>query len=165
MPMRNISIWKKFSKFSKDYVYLWIVGICEKAVIDTDPIDSHRKNLTYLGENLQFCFKTEGFQSHYSFGKTFSFSLKTEGNTNCSVWLKQKVFQQKPSVFFYKKTKRKLNRTEGNTRSLIFFWYEVLPSRGCCAKFPTGLNIIISHSSKVIWVIKVSFCQNDSPMR
>ena len=38
------------------YLTLWIVGICEKAVID-----SHRKNQTYLGENLQFCIKTEGF--------------------------------------------------------------------------------------------------------
>jgi hypothetical protein len=30
----------------------------------------------YFGENLQFSFKTEGFQTHYSFGKTFSFSSK-----------------------------------------------------------------------------------------
>ena len=36
--------------------------------------------------------------------------------------------------------------------------------RDCCAKFATGLNIIISHSSKSIWVIKLSFCQNDSPI-
>ena len=28
-----------------------------------------------------------------------------------------------------------------------------------------GLNIISSHSSKSIWVIKLPFCQNDSPMR
>ena len=60
--------------------YMWIVGIFEKVVID-----SHRKNQTYFGENLQFSFKTEGFQSHYSFRKTFSFSLKIEGNTNYSV--------------------------------------------------------------------------------
>ena len=33
--------------------------------------------------------------------------------------------------------------------------------RGCCAKFATGLNIIISHKSKSIWVIKLSFCQTD----
>ena len=79
---------------------MWIVGIFEIEVID-----SHRKNQTYLGENLQFSFKTEGFQSHYSFRKTFSFSLKIEGSTNYSVWLKQKVFQQKLSVFFYKKVK------------------------------------------------------------
>ena len=37
-----------------------------------------------------------------------------------------------------------------------------LYSRGCCSKFATGLNTIISHSSKGIWVIKLSFCQNDS---
>ena len=58
------------------------VGICAKAVIA-------RKNQTYF----QFSLITEGFQSHYSFGKTFSFSSKTEGNTNFSVRLKQKVFQ------------------------------------------------------------------------
>ena len=34
--------------------------------------------------------------------------------------------------------------------------------RDCCAKFATGLNNIISHSSKSIWVIKLSFCQNYS---
>jgi hypothetical protein len=45
------------------------VGICEKVVVA-------RENQTYYWESLQFCFKTEGFQSHYSFGKTFSFSLK-----------------------------------------------------------------------------------------
>ena len=74
------------------------VGICEKAVIA-------RENQTYFWENLQFSLITEGFQSHYSFGKTFSFSSKTEGNTNLSARLKQKVFQWKPSVFFYKKLK------------------------------------------------------------
>ena len=65
------------------------VGICEKAVIA-------RENQTYFWENLQFSLITEGFQSHYSFGKTFSFSSKTEGNTNFSV---------------RQKTTRKLNRT------------------------------------------------------
>jgi hypothetical protein len=35
-------------------------------------------------------------------------------------------------------------------------------NRDCCTKFATGLNIIISHSAKNIWVIKLSFCQNDS---
>ena len=69
------------------------VGICEKAVIA-------RENQTYFWENLQFSLITEGFQSHYSFGKTFSFSSKTEGNTNSSVRLKQKVFPRKPSGFF-----------------------------------------------------------------
>ena len=54
---------------------------------------------------LQFCFKTEGFLSHYFVEKTFSFSLKTEGNTTFSLNLKLKVFQRKPSVFFYKKLK------------------------------------------------------------
>ena len=34
-------------------------------------------------------------------------------------------------------------------------------TRGWCPKFATGLNIIISHSSKSVWVIKLSFCQND----
>ena len=37
-------------------------------------------------------------------------------------------------------------------------------NRACCAKFATGLNTIISHSSKSIWLIKLSFCQNNSPM-
>ena len=73
---------------------------------------------TQFGENLQFSLITEGFQSHFSFGKTFSFSSKTEGSTNFSVRLKQKVFQQKPS-FFLQDTKRKLNRTEENTRSRL----------------------------------------------
>ena len=50
-------------------------------------------NRTHLGKNLQFCFKTEGFQSHYSFGKTFRFSSKTQVNTNFSVRLKQQTFQ------------------------------------------------------------------------
>ena len=53
-------------------------GFVKKAVIAME-------NQTYFGENLQFSLIAEGFQSHYSFGKTFSFSLKTEGNTNCSV--------------------------------------------------------------------------------
>jgi hypothetical protein len=66
--------------------YMGTVGICAKAFIT-------RKNQTYFGENLQFSLIAEGFQSHYSFGKTFSFSSKTEGNTKFSVRLKQKVFQ------------------------------------------------------------------------
>ena len=36
--------------------------------------------------------------------------------------------------------------------------------RDCCAKFATGLNNVISHSSKSIWVIKLFFCQNISPL-
>ena len=43
--------------------------IHENAVID-------RENQTYMGENLQLCFKTKDFQSHYSFGKLFSFNSK-----------------------------------------------------------------------------------------
>ena len=46
--------------------------------------------LCNLRENLQFSLKTESFQS---LGKTFSFSLKTVGNTNFSLKLKLKVFQ------------------------------------------------------------------------
>jgi hypothetical protein len=56
-----------------------------KSVILPELKNCQNGNQTHLGENLQFCFKTEGFQSHYSVVKTFSFSLKTEGNTNCSV--------------------------------------------------------------------------------
>ena len=41
------------------------------------------------------------------------------------------------------------------------FWALFFHCRDCCAKFATGLNIIISHNSKSIWVIKLSFCQND----
>jgi hypothetical protein len=33
--------------------------------------------------------------------------------------------------------------------------------RGWCSKFVTGLNTVIGCSSKSIWVIKLSFCQND----
>ena len=55
---------------------------------------------------LQFCFKTEGFLSHYFVEKTFSFSLKTEGSTNFSLNIKLKVFQRKPSVLFYKRLKQ-----------------------------------------------------------
>ena len=51
---------------------------------------------------LQFFLKTEGF---LSLAKTFSFSLKTEGNTNYLLKLKLKVFERKPSVFFNKKLK------------------------------------------------------------
>ena len=70
---------------------------------------------------LQFCFKTEGFLSHYFVEKTFSFSLKTEGNTNFSLNLKLKVFQRKPSVFLYKKLKQ--NRENGNKLTkLKTFW-------------------------------------------
>jgi outer membrane protease len=96
------------------------VGICEKAVIS-------RENQTYFGENLQFSVITEGFQSHYFFGKTFSFSSETEGNTNFSVRLKLKVFSTKSFCFFLQKAKRKLNRTEGNTRSLK----KALPHKIC----------------------------------
>ena len=38
-------------------------------------------------------------------------------------------------------------------------------SRGWFPKFATELNIIISHCSKSIVVIKLSFSQNDSPIR
>ena len=34
------------------------------------------------------------------------------------------------------------------------FYLGQIWARDCCAKFATGLNIIISHSSKSIWVIK-----------
>ena len=37
-------------------------------------------------------------------------------------------------------------------------------SRDWFPKFATGLNTIISHSSKSIWLIKLSFCQNDPSM-
>ena len=40
-------------------------------------------------------------------------------------------------------------------------WFIFSKGRGCCQNFATGLNIIISHSSKSIWVIKLSICQND----
>ena len=36
--------------------------------------------------------------------------------------------------------------------------------RGWCIKFATGLNIINRHISKSIWVTRLLFCQNDSPM-
>ena len=36
--------------------------------------------------------------------------------------------------------------------------------RGWCIKFATGLNIRIAHSSKSIWVIQLSYCQNDPLM-
>ena len=42
----------------------------------------------------------------------------------------------------------------------IFIWKRPFMER----LFATGLNIIINHSSKSIWVIKLSVCQNDSPM-
>ena len=42
------------------------------------------------------------------------------------------------------------------------FW---ILRRGWCPKFATGLNIIIRHSSKSIWVTNLLFCQNDSPIR
>ena len=47
-----------------------------------------------------------------------------------------------------------------------FFWqlFSRKVTRDCCAKFATGLNIIISHSSKRIRVIKLFFCQNVSPI-
>ena len=64
-------------------------GVCEKAVIAR----KIKPNLGKTFENLQFSLITEGFKSHHYFGKTFSFSSKTEGNTNFSVRLKQKVFQ------------------------------------------------------------------------
>ena len=79
--------YQQFMKYiNNKYGSRYGTGICEKAVIAME-------NQTYFGENLQFSLITEGFQSHYSFGKTFSFSSKTEGNTNFSVKLKLKVFQ------------------------------------------------------------------------
>ena len=55
--------------------------------------------------------------------KTFSFSLKTEGNTNYSLKLKLKVFQRKPSVFFLKRKVFKdlpfFSKTEGNTKTEV----------------------------------------------
>ena len=50
-------------------------------------------------------------------------------------------------------------------RQISFFQSLVSSTnRDCCAKFATGLNIIASHSSESIWVMKLSFCQNNSPM-
>ena len=57
-----------------------------------------------------------------------------------------------------------------NLCTQILIWLLILSNkqtdliRDCCAKFATGLNIKISHSSKSIQVIKLSFFQNDSPM-
>jgi hypothetical protein len=51
------------------------------------------KNQTCFGENLQFSFKTEGFQN-----QLFC--------SNFPIKLKRKVFQGKPSVFFSKKLKK-----------------------------------------------------------
>ena len=45
--------------------------------------------------------------------------------------------------------------------ALISFYIE---TADCCAKFDTGLNIIIRHSSKSICVIKLSFGQNVTHM-
>ena len=64
------------------------------------------ENQTSFGENLQFSFKTEGFQTQLFCWKNLQFQFKTEGNTNCPIKLKQKVFQGKPSVFFSKKLKK-----------------------------------------------------------
>ena len=58
-----------------------------------------------------------------------------------------------------------------DTSILIYLCFEVnfinviciQTNRGWCIKFATGLNIINRHSSKSIIVIKLSFCQNDSP--
>ena len=56
-----------------------------------------------------------------------------------------------------------LKWTQGQSKT---FWLPTyfIASIDCCTKFATGLHIIISHSSKSIWVIKLFFCQNDSPM-
>ena len=77
-----------------------IVLVLYMKLIRTDCSVLSAKN--YYLYFLQFFLKTEGF---LSLAKTFSFSLKTEGNTNFSLKLKQKVFSRKPSVFFYKKLK------------------------------------------------------------
>jgi len=91
--------YQQFKKYiNNKYGSRYGTGICEKAVIAME-------NQTYFGENLQFSLITEGFQSHYSFGKTFSFSSKTEGNTNFSVRLKLKVFLTKTFCFFLQKLK------------------------------------------------------------
>jgi hypothetical protein len=54
------------------------------------------------------------------------------------------------------------------TRSLDSKWWGYIDlghttfwrNKDCCAEIATWLNIIISYSSKSIWVIKLSFCQN-----
>ena len=38
-------------------------------------------------------------------------------------------------------------------------------TRGWCPKFATELNIIVGCSSKSIWVTRLLFCQNDSPIK
>ena len=41
----------------------------------------------------------------------------------------------------------------------------LISHRGWYPKFATGLNNIIRHSSKSIWLTNLLFCQNDSPIR
>jgi hypothetical protein len=93
------------------------------------------KNQTCFGENLQFSFKTEGFQTQLFCWKNLQFYFKTEGITNCPIRLKQKVLQGKPSGFFSKKTEKKLNRTEGNTRSPVLVILVIIV-KGCLSESP-----------------------------
>ena len=50
-------------------VDMWIVGICEKAVIA-------REDQTYFGKTFSFVLKLKVFKASILFGKTFSFSSK-----------------------------------------------------------------------------------------
>ena len=45
------------------------------------------------------------------------------------------------------------------------FLYIFIIPRDCWPKFATGLNMIIGCSSKSIWLTRLLFCQNGSPMR
>ena len=53
------------------------------------------------------------------------------------------------------------NSKYSNSSSKSSFYFSLYLSRDWSPKFATGLNMIIDCSSKSIWVILLSFCQND----
>ena len=80
-----------FRDFPSWYIYqytaLMAAIIRKPSKFSNGAVITTKKNQTSFGENLQFSFKTDG-------------------NTNCPIKLKQKVFKGKPSVFFSKKLKK-----------------------------------------------------------
>ena len=47
---------------------------------------------------------------------------------------------------------------------MLHHWNMYIP-RGWCPKFASGLNIMIRHSSKSIWLTNLLFSQNDSTIK
>ena len=89
-------------------------------------------------------------------------------------WQSYPAYNFRTGDYFFQSNKRKasakcnlispLNNSNINLFYALDFNLRDDTNRDCCAKCANGLNIKISHSSKSIWVIKLFFCHNNSPM-